>query len=309
MLDWQDFDAVFQPKPDYAFDQKSVESILKHRKEFGDQLFFDRIWKSIGLTRPARSNYPPRSNQDLRNLWSKIVQAPVKEEHRLALLYYILRDCRQLPNADTNFARRTYLPQKYQLLVAGLWELDHAQFSRALEFLTDPSLTPTFPDEILLALLRHSKCDSSLATAYYVAVSPPLKDQETLEAYFELLLANNLVEAYYFAQKQDDLQRRALFEQLIVTVHGQKAGRDRAEQAAVLIGLPFTAEEENWFEGCLLHGAASKYPGAKDSVMARRIATGKSTTGISALNRLKGEDIGGLSWDYVKTAIADAVPK
>ena len=51
MLNWHDFDAVFQPKPDYSLDHKSVEAILKHRKEFGDQLFFDRIWKSIGLTR------------------------------------------------------------------------------------------------------------------------------------------------------------------------------------------------------------------------------------------------------------------
>lgn len=228
---------------------------------------------------------------------------------KLALLCYVLRDCRQLSNADTNFARRTYLPQKWQLLVAGLWELDHAQFSRALEFLTDPSLTPSFNDEILLALLRHPKCDPSLATAYYVAASPPLKDQETLEAYFELLLANNLVEAYYFAQKQGDVRHKNLFEQLIVAVHQEKAGQDRAEQAALLVGLPFTAEEEAWFEDCLLHGAASKYPGAKDSAIARRIATGKSTTDISALNSLKGESIGGVSWDYVKTAIADAAPR
>jgi hypothetical protein len=51
MLNWQDFDAVFQARPDYAFEGKTVDSIIKHRKEFGDRLFFDRIWKSIGLTR------------------------------------------------------------------------------------------------------------------------------------------------------------------------------------------------------------------------------------------------------------------
>ena len=51
MLDWQDFDAVFQSKTDYAYDAKTVEGVIKHRKEFGDQLFFDRIWKLIGLTR------------------------------------------------------------------------------------------------------------------------------------------------------------------------------------------------------------------------------------------------------------------
>merc|ERR1711939_497700 len=74
MLNWQDFDVVFQAKPDYAYDNKTVENITRHRKEFGE-LFFDRIWKSIGLMRPSRNNYPPRTNQDLRNLWSKIVQS------------------------------------------------------------------------------------------------------------------------------------------------------------------------------------------------------------------------------------------
>jgi hypothetical protein len=51
MLDWQDFDAVFQAKTDYAYDNRTVESIIKHRKEFGDQLFFDRIWRLIGHAR------------------------------------------------------------------------------------------------------------------------------------------------------------------------------------------------------------------------------------------------------------------
>jgi hypothetical protein len=51
MLDWQDFDTVFHGKTDYTYDNKSIESILKHRKEFSDQLFFDRVWKLIGLAR------------------------------------------------------------------------------------------------------------------------------------------------------------------------------------------------------------------------------------------------------------------
>ena len=50
MLNWQDFDVVFQAKPDYAYDNKTVENITRHRKEFGE-LSFDRIWKSIGLMR------------------------------------------------------------------------------------------------------------------------------------------------------------------------------------------------------------------------------------------------------------------
>ncbi|OAP65516.1 hypothetical protein AYL99_01488 [Fonsecaea erecta] len=308
MLDWQDFDAVFQQKPDYAYDNRMVESIIKHRKEFGDQLFFDRIWKTIGLARPARNNYPPRSNQDLRTLWSKIAQSSAPDEQKLALLYYLLRDCRQLPNADSNFARRTHLPQRWQLLVAGLWELDHAQFSRALEHLTDPSLTPTFTDEILLTLMRHPKCEPSLIPAYYIAMSPPLEDPTALEAYFELIIDNNLVEAYYFAQRQNEARHKMLFEKLISDVHEDSPGHSRSERAALLLGLPWTAQEEAWFERCILNGPASKLPGAKDSLMARRIIMGRSTSDLTALSQLKGDNIGGINWEVVKAGIADAVP-
>ncbi len=256
----------------------------------------------------ARNNYPPRSNQDLRNLWSKIVQAPAADEQKLALLYYVLRDCRQLPNPHTNFARRTYLPKKYQLLVTGLWELDRSQFSRALEHLTDPSLTPTFADEILLTLLKHPKCDNALATAYYIAVLPPLKDEATLNAYFDLLLQNNLVEAYYFAQRQHETRHRTFFERIVASVHHEQASANRAERAALLVGLPLTTVEDAWFEDCLLYGVASKLPGAKDSVMVRRIAKGTSITDSSALSRWKGDSIGGINWDSVRSGIADAAP-
>ncbi|EXJ73776.1 uncharacterized protein A1O5_03538 [Cladophialophora psammophila CBS 110553] len=309
MLNWHDFDAVFQPKTDYAYDSRTVETIIRHRKEFGDQLFFDRIWRTIGLTRPARNNYPPRSNQDLRNLWSKVVQSTAPDEQKLALLYYLLRDCRQLPNSDSNFARRTYLPRRWQLLVAGLWELDHGQFSRALEHLTDPSLTPTFTDEILLTLLRHPKCDPSLATAYYVAMSPPLEDPAALEAYFGLVMTNSLVEAYYFAQRQSGTKHKMLFEKLVVSVHQDNPSPSRSERATLLVGMPLTVEEEAWFERCILDGAASKLPGAKDSLMVRRIITGRSTSDSTALSRLKGDSIGGINWENVKAGIADAVPQ
>ena len=224
------------------------------------------------------------------------------------MLYYLLRDCRQLPNADSNFARRTYLPSRWQLLVAGLWEIDHAQFSRALEYLTHPSLTPTFTDEILLVLLQHPKCDPSLATAYYLAVSPPLADKKTLEAYFELLMNNSLTEAYYFAQKQQYLRHQMLFEKLVISVHQDKPDQSRSEKAGLLVGLPLTAQEETWLEECLMQGAASNLPGAKDTVMARKIVTGRLTNDAGMLSRFKGDKAGGISWEDVRTGIAEAVP-
>lgn len=257
----------------------------------------------------ARNNYPPRSNQDLRSLWAKISESKAPDEQKIALLYYLLRDCRALNNVDTNFIRRTHLPRRWQVLVAGLWELDHAQFARALEHLTDPSLTPTFTDEILLTLLQHPRCDPSLAMAYYVAVSPPLQGHKTLEAYFEMLKTNNLVEAYYLAQKQPPSVHKGLFEKLVVSVLQDKPGHSRAERAALLVGLPLSEQEETWFEECLVQGAASKLSGAKDTIMARQMVTGYSTSNSSMTNRFKGNSIQGVNWDNVRSGIVGAVPR
>jgi len=49
MYDWQNFDVVFQSKPDWSYDEKTVNAILKNRKELGGTLFFDRVWLNLGL--------------------------------------------------------------------------------------------------------------------------------------------------------------------------------------------------------------------------------------------------------------------
>jgi len=52
---------------------------------------------------------------------------------KLSVLYYLLLDCDDAIGprsqmADT-FARQTGLPKKYQILMTGLWYLDHLQFN------------------------------------------------------------------------------------------------------------------------------------------------------------------------------------
>ena len=49
MYEWQNFDVVFQGKPDYSYDEKTVSAILKNRKELAGTLFFDRVWSNLGL--------------------------------------------------------------------------------------------------------------------------------------------------------------------------------------------------------------------------------------------------------------------
>lgn len=193
----------------------------------------------------------------------------------------------------------------------GLWELDHAQFSRALEHLTDPSLALPFADEVLFSLLKHPRRESALATAFYISVSPPLRDPKTIDAYFELLSTNSLVEAYYFAKRQDELNHKTLFEKLVANVHQEKPGHIRATRATVLAGLPFSSQEEVWLEDFLLHGKGSKLSGAKDTVMVRRLATGRpapTAADSATLHRLKGQNIDGVSWETIRKSIAEATP-
>ena len=213
----------------------------------------------------------------------------------------MLKDCRQLSNADTEFARQVYLPRRYELVMTGLWELDHCQFGRALEHLTDPSVTPTFADEILFTLIRHPKCDNNLAMAYYLTVKPPLQNKQALDAYFDILCNASIAEAYRYSQKQAESRHRALFEKLIQSVHSEVADDMRAERALLLIGLPLTAQEEGWFEECLLQGLASKSPGARDSILVRRIAMGRHV--LEPLDRHNGPKINGLSWDNILSSM------
>jgi hypothetical protein len=225
--------------------------------------------------------------------------APEYQKH--ALLFYILKDCRSLTNADINFASQVYLPRRYEIVMTGLWELDHCQFSRALEHLTDPSISPTFPDEILLTLIRHPKCDNSLAMAYFKTVSPPLLNEQALNAYFDVLLCHtSVVEAYRYSQSQPDAKHKALFERLIVTVHLEPADAARADRALCLLSLPFSEEEEEWFEECLLTGRGAKCPGATDSVTMRHIATSKE---LFAFDRQSGTRINGLNWDNIHSSM------
>jgi len=259
----------------------------------------------LRLTPSASKQYPPKSNSDLRNLWQNIAQSPSPDYQKHALLYYLLKDCRQLRDADSGFARKVFLPRKYQLLMTGLWELDHCQFSRALDHLTDPSLTPTFSDEILYTLLAHPKCDNSLAMAYYLTVSPPLQHRKTLDAYFLLLCQTSVVEAYHFCRKQGS-RHQELFEQLLISGLSEAPGEARAQHALTLIGLPFSAEEERWFEDCLLYGKGAKCHEAKDSVIMRRIAVCKDLEGVGALDRFRGHKINGVNWDDVRSSMQKA---
>ncbi|ODH49588.1 hypothetical protein GX48_04241 [Paracoccidioides brasiliensis] len=303
MAPWEDFDSTFSFKRDVSYDSKTYDQILSNRQVLENILFVDRLLKALQID-AASQVYPPKTNQAVRSLYSQIVASSSPNHHKQALIYYILRDFRNMGSGDVSlqFARQCYLPEKYRLFVEGLWHLDRLEFRRALEYLTSPSLLPTFPDEILyvLATLPPQKQDDSLATAYYLTVSPPLASPKALNAYFSLLCRTRITESFYFARKQDNALHRDLLEQLIIFVLSSKPGETRANRAMDLINLPFDQEEEKWFEECLLEGRAKHLQGVKDTVMMRRVATGQLENLSEDLEALGGRKIEGLNWDDLK---------
>ncbi|KAL4942462.1 hypothetical protein BDV06DRAFT_192047 [Aspergillus oleicola] len=304
MAPWEEFDSIFYFNKNFTYDGKVIEQILSNRRALDNQLFADRLLELLGV--PAVTKlYPPISNSDLRTLIRHIVSSELDIHHRQSLIYYILKDCRAPSDAATQFARKCHLPEKYRLFIEGLWNLDRLEFKRAIEYLTEPSIIPTFPDEILYALtLSHiPRHDDSLVMAYYLTVNPPLTSEKAQRAFMETLSRASITEAFYFTRKHHDALRQSYLAQLIGFVHKTDAGQLRSRRAMELIDLPFDDQEEEWFEDFLLRGKAKTLHGAKDTVMMRRLATGK-TAGLSMeLESLSGKKIDGLNWDTLKQSI------
>ena len=147
---------------------------------------------------------------------------------------------------------------------------------------------------------------------YALTVSPPLTNSETLSAYFDLLCATNVVEACHFSRQQTLRDHQRLFQSLIYFVlsfeGSNLSAEQRAHQALIFFSIPFTTEEESWLELYLLQDPdGSKLSGAKDSVIARRIALGKNIEGVSgALDRYHGAKLNGTNWDGVRMSLGSA---
>lgn len=139
--------------------------------------------------------------------------------------------------------------------------------------------------------------------AYYFTVNPPLASEKVQRAFFATLCRASITEAFYFTRRHDESLRRSYLEQLVTFVHKTGTGQARSKRAMELIGLPFDEMEEEWFEQTLLHGNAKALNGAKDSVMMRRLATGKLSGLSPDLESLAGRKVDGVNWDVLKRSM------
>ncbi|KAL2045694.1 hypothetical protein N7G274_002124 [Stereocaulon virgatum] len=305
MADCYHFEDVFGSNPNLAYDEDTRGRIRHHRQSLENELFVDRLLKALGI-RKTSAAYPPESNRNLKELFQRIAASSSPEHHKHSVVYYLLKDLSQAKGDHEHFARASYLPDKYKTFIDGIWYLDRLKFERALDYLTEPASTPTFSEEILYTLCRHtSRDDVTLPIAYFHTVSPSITSSKVLEAYFLVLCRANVTEAFYFSRAQGDMNHRVLFEQLIAFVHTNSTGAIKATRGVELISLPLNEEEESWFDA-YLEEKGSTLPGAIDTFLMRGVATGRTHSKEHHRRRPSGRRIDGMNWDTLRNSTLTA---
>lgn len=183
----------------------------------------------------------------------------------------------------------------------GLWHLDHQEFSKAVEYLTHPSILPTFADDIMEVLSRKAD-EPTLALAYYHTAGPNLTSPKAVENLFAAIAKTSVTEAFFFAREQSSYSHRNMLESLIASVLQNSSQEHIADRATELIGLPFNAEEERWFEEYLSTGSGAGLRKGKDTVLMRRIATGRFQEAVT-MKGVHGKNIGGMDWNSLVDGI------
>lgn len=175
----------------------------------------------------------------------------------------------------------------------------------ALQYLTHPSLVPDFADEVLEILARKSK-DSSLVLAYYYSAQPALKSAASIECLFTSIAKTSVTEAFFFARGQSIYAHRHMFELLISNVLNNSTPAQIADRSTELVKLPMNAEEEEWFNEYLTRGDGTRHKKAKDTVLMRKIGTGKFAEGLE-MKGLHGKNIGGLDWNVLVAGVENGM--
>ncbi|KAF6218617.1 hypothetical protein HO133_005968 [Letharia lupina] len=302
MDDSDDFEVVFGNNSNIAYEKPVADDIKQRRRSLENELFIDRLLKALGVQKVSRS-YPAESHENLRLLHEQIISSSSPDHHKHSALYYLLKDLHKYSHqSPRDFANSSYLPGKYRTFIDGIWYLDRLEFEKALDYLTEPALVPTFPEEILYTLCRHAP-DATLPIAYYQTVSPAITSGKVLETYCLTLCRVSLTEAFYFSRTQGDLNHRVLFEKLINFVHASSHGAIRATRGVELIDLPLSEGEESWFTDFLEDGKGRNLAGANDTLIMRAIATGRSESVSRDRRKWNGHKIDGVDWNTLRGGI------
>ncbi|CCT71663.1 uncharacterized protein FFB20_03484 [Fusarium fujikuroi] len=273
MLDYTNLHEVFAEGLANPYDRETQRDIEHSRKEFEGALFIDRVLRAVGITKAKI--YPPKTDNALKQLHQQICESTMSLQHKFSIFYYILLDfdlTAGRESASDAFVDASGMPKKYQIFMKGLWYLDRQEYSRALEYVSHPSLIPDFADNIMTVLIQSAQDgDYSIALSYFYTVQPKLKTSAALELLFGAMAKTNISEALFYSRTQSPHTRELLFRQLIASVLDSPHD-ELSERASQLTFLPFDKSEETWFEEYLLHGNGKTHKKAKDTLVMRKIA-------------------------------------
>ncbi|KAF5699148.1 nuclear pore complex assembly [Fusarium globosum] len=273
MLDYTNLHEVFAEGLANPYDRETQRDIEHSRKEFDGALFIDRVLRAVGITKAKI--YPPKTDNALKQLHQQICESTMSIQHKLSIFYYILLDfdlTAGRESASDAFVDVSGMPKKYQIFMKGLWYLDRQEYSRALEYISHPSLIPDFADNIMTVLVKSAQDgDYSIALSYFYTVQPKLKTSAALELLFGAMAKTNISEALFYSRTRSPHTRELLFRQLIASVLDSPHD-ELSERATQLTFLPFDKSEEAWFEEYLLHGNGKTHKKAKDTLVMRKIA-------------------------------------
>jgi len=347
MLDIKDFNSVFHFDSKFSFSHNAQVQIEQHRRALNGHLFFDRLLHTLRIESTINSSstlasqgspitkqlqtakpYPPKTHKELRELHDTIVKNDnIADHHKYSLLYYILLDTHAhaarsssarrnsstvQPQPAEDLARAVFLPSKYEMAIQGLWNLDQLSFKPALDYLTQPSLLPTFPLETLEALVRNEQWELAMGYWHTVAETKGFgivgeEGELLLKSYFRILCDASVSAAYEFLKSQPTRFQRPLLEQLIASAlglpstGGNHAGEARAGRCVELVDLPLTVDEEELLEQYLLKGEGRNLPGAKETLGMRLIVMGRVKEAREIMRDVTdgGKDKAGLNWQSV----------
>lgn len=106
-------------------------------------------------------------------------------------------------------------------------------------------------------------------------MQPVLTNPTALSLLFEAMARTSLTEAFYFSRTKPEHTRQLLFQQLIASVLEGTGTPDTAARATELVSLPLDSAEDQWFRDYLTSGDGRKLRNAKDTVLMRRVVTGR----------------------------------
>lgn len=153
MEGFNQFEDIFGFDSDVAYKQHTIDDIVRNRRALENVLFVDRLLKALGVEKGKHSTrallqssnlsltfhisasklYPPRSALDLRNLHALIVSSHSPDHHKQSIFYYLLKELSHSSrHAAEEFAKASYLPEKYKIFIDGIWHMDKLKFEVGL---------------------------------------------------------------------------------------------------------------------------------------------------------------------------------